>query len=168
MMVLRWLRWSARKAPAPSAGGPSPAAQSDLSKTPPTGDTSPSVRIIASGSPAAPPSACPGAPAASSPASWTDAQVAERITAAPAGDLHGLYAAVMAIVRGGGLVPPELPGIPGGTMLAVAPVPGKILEEWRHAAMGVWIAWPHAADAIHAEEMTAAQLRAILAARDTP
>ncbi len=53
-------------------------------------------------------------------------------------------------------------------MLAVAAVPGKILEEWRHAAYGVWIAWPHAADAVHAEEMTAAQLRAILAERGTP
>ncbi len=62
--------------------------------------------------------------------------------------------------------PPPLDGLGGDTMLAVAAVPGKILEEWRHAAMGVWIAWPHAADAIHAEEMTVAQLRAILAARD--
>jgi hypothetical protein len=64
------------------------------------------------------------------------------------------------------LAPPPLDGLPAGTMLAVAPVPGKILEEWRHAALGCWIAWPHAADAIHAEEMTAAQLRAILAARE--
>jgi hypothetical protein len=62
--------------------------------------------------------------------------------------------------------PPPLDGLSADTMLAVAPVPGKILEEWRHADLGVWIAWPHAADAIHAEEMTAAQLRAILAARD--
>jgi len=64
------------------------------------------------------------------------------------------------------LAPPLLDQLAGDTMLAAAPVPGKILEEWRHAAMGVWIAWPHAADAIHAEEMTAAQLRAILAARE--
>ena len=64
------------------------------------------------------------------------------------------------------LAPKPLGDLPDGTMLAVAPVPGKFLEEWRHAAMGVWIAHPHAADAIHAEEMTAAQLRAILAARD--
>jgi hypothetical protein len=62
--------------------------------------------------------------------------------------------------------PPPLDQLAGDTMLAVAPVPGKILEEWRHEALGVWIAWPHAADAIHAEEMTAAQLRAILAGRD--
>ncbi len=62
--------------------------------------------------------------------------------------------------------PPSLDTIAGDTMLAVAPVPGKILKEWRHAALGAWIAWPHAADAVHAEEMTAAQLRAILAARD--
>jgi hypothetical protein len=65
------------------------------------------------------------------------------------------------------LAPPPLDRLRGDTMLAVAPVPGKILEEWRHVALGVWIAWPHAADAIHAEEMTAAQLRAILAARET-
>ncbi len=64
------------------------------------------------------------------------------------------------------MAPPPLGGLGGDTMLAVAAVPGKILEEWRHAAYGVWIAWPHAADAIHAEEMTAAQLRAILAARE--
>jgi len=64
------------------------------------------------------------------------------------------------------LVPPPLDAISADTMLAVAPVPGKLLEEWRHAALGAWIAWPHAADAIHAEEMTAAQLRAILAERN--
>jgi hypothetical protein len=64
------------------------------------------------------------------------------------------------------LAPPPLDRLRDGTMLAVAAVPGKILEEWRHAAYGVWIAWPHAADAIHAEEMTAAQLRAILADRE--
>jgi hypothetical protein len=51
-------------------------------------------------------------------------------------------------------------------MLAVAPVPGKFVEEWRHAALGCWFALPHAAGATMAEEMTAAQLRAILAARD--
>jgi hypothetical protein len=64
------------------------------------------------------------------------------------------------------LAPPPLGDLPGSVMLAVAPVPGKILEEWLHVAMGAWIAWPHAADAVHAEEMTAAQLRAILAGRD--
>ena len=52
-------------------------------------------------------------------------------------------------------------------MLAVAAAPGKVLEEWRHAALGCWIAWPHATGAaVHAEEMTAAQLRDLLAARD--
>ena len=64
------------------------------------------------------------------------------------------------------LAPPPLDQLDDATMLAVAAVPGKILEEWLHAALGTWIAWPHAADAIHAEEMTAGQLRAILAARD--
>jgi hypothetical protein len=64
--------------------------------------------------------------------------------------------------------PPPLADLPADTMLAVAAVPGKVLEEWRHADFGVWIAWPHAVDAIHAEEMTAGQLRAILAARDAP
>jgi len=50
-------------------------------------------------------------------------------------------------------------------MLAVAPVPGKLPEEWREA-WPFWIAWPHAAGAVYAMEMTAAQLRGILAARD--
>ncbi len=103
-MIPRWPRRSARKASAPSAGGPSPAALSDPSPTPPAAGSSPSVRIIASGSPAVPPSARPGAPE----------------------------------------------------------------ERQDEDAWPFWIAWPHAADAIHAEEMTAAQLRAILADRDTP
>ena len=64
------------------------------------------------------------------------------------------------------LAPPPLGGLPDGTMLAVAPAPGKTPEEWRHAAPGAWIAHPHAAGAVHAEEMTAAQLRHLLAARD--
>jgi hypothetical protein len=64
------------------------------------------------------------------------------------------------------LAPPPLDGLGDATMLAVAAVPGKVLEEWRHAGFGVWIAWPHAVDAVHAEEMTAAQLRAILAERN--
>jgi hypothetical protein len=51
-------------------------------------------------------------------------------------------------------------------MLAVAAVPGKVPEEWRPAAPGVWVGWPHAAGAIHAEEMTAAQLRDLLTERD--
>ena len=64
------------------------------------------------------------------------------------------------------LAPPPLAEIPASAMLAVAPAPGKTPEEWRHAALGAWIAHPHAAGAVHAEEMTAAQLRALLAARD--
>jgi hypothetical protein len=89
---------------------------------------------------------------------------AVRIVPAPAcaGDLRD---AAMALAREM-LAPPPLDGLSADTMLAVAPVPGKFLEEWRHAALGVWIAWPHAAGAVHAEEMTAAQLRAILAARE--
>jgi len=70
--------------------------------------------------------------------------------------------------RHGRLAPPPLDRLGADTMLAVAPVPGKVLEEWRHAALGAWMAWPHADGAVHAVEMTAAQLRAILAARDTP
>jgi len=62
--------------------------------------------------------------------------------------------------------PPPLDRLPAGTMLAVAAVPGKVPEEWRPVAPGVWIAWPHAAGAIHAEEMTAGQLRDLLTARD--
>jgi hypothetical protein len=73
---------------------------------------------------------------------------------------------VMTDLAGAWLAPPPLDGIPDGTMLAVAAVPGKVLEEWRHAAFGVWIGWPHAVDAVHAEEMTAGQLRALLAERD--
>jgi hypothetical protein len=72
----------------------------------------------------------------------------------------------MTDLAGAWLAPPPLDGIPDGTMLAVAAVPGKVLEEWRHAAFGVWIGWPHAVDAVHAEEMTAGQLRALLAERD--
>ena len=85
--------------------------------------------------------------------------------AAPAGDLCDLRDVVMAFARDGGLAPPELPGIPDDTMLAVASVPGKVPEEWRDA-WPLWMAWPHAADAIYAVEMTAAQLRARLAAMD--
>jgi hypothetical protein len=96
-------------------------------------------------------SACPGARAVSSPASRTDPRD-------PRDVILGICREFWA--------PPELGKLPSYTMLAVAAVPGKILEEWRHAGLGCWIAWPHAADAIHAEEMTAAQLRAILAARD--
>ena len=65
------------------------------------------------------------------------------------------------------LAPPPLGKLDADTMLAVAAMPGKILEEWRHADLGCWIAWPHAAEAVHAEEMTAAQLRAILADRES-
>ncbi len=63
------------------------------------------------------------------------------------------------------LAPPPLARLGADVMLAVASVPGKIPEEWRDA-YPLWIAWPHAADAIHAVEMTAAQLRAILAERE--
>src|SRR6266705_704040 len=110
--------------------------------------SSSSVRIIVSGTPEAVSHASRAVLAASSPASAGD----------PRGDPFAWLQDRMA--------PPPLGGLGGDTMLAVAAVPGKILEEWRHAAYGVWIAWPHAADAIHAEEMTAAQLRAILAARE--
>ncbi len=142
MKAVRWLRRSARKAGAPNAAAPSPAALSDLRKTLQTGSPLPSVRIIASGSPAAPPSAFHVEPVVSSPASWSDAR-----------DI------AMAMTRKL-LAPPPLGRLGGDAMLAVAAVPGKILEEWRHAAPGAWMAWPHAADAVHAEEMTAAQLRA--------
>ncbi len=139
-----------------------------------TAGSSPSVRIIVSGSPAARPSACPGEPAASSPASWTEvlpwqaAQIAA-VFGIPPDQLADMPADCYSMLVAAGVrifIPPPLAEIPDGTMLAVAAVPGKILEEWRHAAPGAWMAWPHAADAVHAEEMTAAQLRAILAARD--
>jgi hypothetical protein len=63
-------------------------------------------------------------------------------------------------------VPPPLDAISPDVMLAVAPVRGPEPWQWRQAAPGAWMAWPHAAGAVHAEEMTAAQLRAILTARD--
>ena len=65
------------------------------------------------------------------------------------------------------LAPPPLDEISAGTMLAVASVPGKVPEEWRPVTPWAWIAWPHAAGArLCAMEMTAAQLRDLLAARD--
>ena len=65
------------------------------------------------------------------------------------------------------LAPPPLADLDGGTMLAVASVPGKLPEEWQDkGAWPFWIAWPHAAGAIHAEEMTAAQVRDLLTERD--
>jgi hypothetical protein len=149
--AVRWLRWSARKVSAPSAGGPSPAAPSDPDPKPQTAGSSPSVRIIASSPPGIPSPVFHAAGDVSSPASSADPRDQADIALATAREFWA---------------PPPLDGLGGDTMLAVAPVPGKILEEWRHAAYGAWIAWPHAADAIHAEEMTAAQLRAILAARD--
>jgi hypothetical protein len=63
-------------------------------------------------------------------------------------------------------VPPPLHAIGADVMLAVAPVRGAELWQWREAAPGAFIAWPHAIGAVHAAEMTAAQLRTILAARD--
>jgi hypothetical protein len=149
-MAPRWLRRSARKAGAPNAAGSSPAAPPDPRKTPPTAGSSPSVRIIASGSPGVRLCASPGAAAASSPVSASD-----------------YYDAVDAVTRALGerLAPPPLPDLAGDTMLAVASVPGKLPEEWREA-WPLWYAHPHAAGAIYAVEMTAAQLRARLAAME--
>ena len=72
--VVRWPRRYARKDSAPNAAGSSPAAPSGPRKTPPPAGSSPSPRITGSSSPAVLPSACPGAAAASSPASGTDAR----------------------------------------------------------------------------------------------
>ncbi|HET9968761.1 MAG TPA: hypothetical protein VFQ68_11030 [Streptosporangiaceae bacterium] len=63
--------------------------------------------------------------------------------------------------------PPPLDGLGDAAMVAVAAVPGKVLEEWRHVALGAWIARPDAAADGCAEVMTAGQLRALLAARDS-
>ena len=114
----------------------------------PTAGSPSSVRIIACGESGIPSYACPGAVTGVSPAFQAD-----------------LRDVAMELAREA-LAPKPLGDLPDGTMLAVAPVPGKFLEEWRHTAMGVWIAHPHAADAIHAEEMTAAQLRDLLTGRD--
>ena len=65
--------------------------------------------------------------------------------------------------------PPPLYDLGADTMLAVASVPGVVPEEWQDkGAYPFFIAWPHAIGAVSAEEMTAAQLRALLAARDRP
>jgi hypothetical protein len=91
---------------------------------------------------------------------------AVRIVPAPAcaGDLRD---AALTLAREM-LAPPPLDRLAADTMLAVASAPGKIPEEWQDkGAWPFWIAWPHAVDAVHAEEMTAAQLRAILAGRGT-
>ena len=61
------------------------------------------------------------------------------------------------------MAPPPLDELAADTMLAVASVPGKVPEEWR-PAYPLFMAWPHAADAVYAVEMTAGQLRARLAA----
>ena len=161
-MAPRWPRRSTRKASAPSAGAPSPAAPSDPNPKPPPAGSSPSARITG-----------PGGAGGQSRASLAGDAVSWSGSASDALDLctrddheaRGYYDAVVRAL-GERLAPPPLPGLADGTMLAVAPVPGKFLEEWRHAALGVWIAWPHATGAIHAEEMTAAQLRAILAERN--
>jgi hypothetical protein len=94
---------------------------------------------------------------------------AVRIVPAPACAGDGYYSGLVAsngTWRPGRLVPPPLDAIGPDAMLAVAPVRGPEPWQWRGAAPGVFMAWPHAAGAIHAEEMTAAQLRAILAARE--
>jgi hypothetical protein len=90
---------------------------------------------------------------------------AVRLVPAPA-CAGGLRDAAMALAREV-LAPPPLDRLAADTMLAVASAPGKIPEEWQDkGAWPFWIAWPHAVGAVHAEEMTAAQLRAILAARE--
>lgn len=78
----------------------------------------------------------------------------------------GYYSGVRACACHAAKPPPPLDDLDDGAMVAVAPVPGKTLEEWRHVALGAWIARPDAAGADEAEVMTAGQLRALLAARD--
>ena len=63
-------------------------------------------------------------------------------------------------------MPPPLEVIGADVMLAVAPVRGPEPWQWREAAPGAFIAWPHAGGAHLAEEMTAGQLRAYLDERD--
>ncbi len=143
-----------RKGSARNAAAPSPAAPSDPNlKLLPAG-SSPSAPTTGSLPPAAPSSACPGAAAASSPASATAAWMADHGT----GWFHGCCSCH-------DLAPPPLDGLDAGTMLAVASAPGKIPAEWREA-WPLFMAWPHAAGAVYAVEMTAAQLRARLAAMD--
>jgi hypothetical protein len=82
----------------------------------------------------------------------------------PAGDIFG-FGIGQAIAREA-MAPPPLGRLPGSTMLAVASVYGKIPEEWQPAGPHLFMAWPHAAGAELAVEMTAAQLRDWLAAMD--
>ncbi len=152
-MARRWPRWSARKASAPNAGGPSPAALPDPNPEPQTAGSSPSVRITASSPPAAPSSVSAGVRVVSSPASWTDYYSGLVVS-------NGTW-------RPGRGVPPPLDAIGPDVMLAVATVRGPEPWQWREAAPGAFMAWPDAIGASCAEEMTAAQLRAILAARDS-
>ena len=122
-----------------------------VSKPPPaTAGSSSSVRITGSGGRAGPSCACPPAPGC--------------VSAASAADPRDVAAAIAREM----LAPPPLSNLPDGTMLAVAPVPGKIPEEWQPCgAWPFWIAWPYAAGACHAEEMTAGQLRDYLTTRDS-
>lgn len=62
--------------------------------------------------------------------------------------------------------PPPLDGLGDDVMLAVASVPGKVPQEWRPVTPWAWIAHPHAEGAAYAMEMTAGQLRDLLAARE--
>jgi hypothetical protein len=116
-----------------------------------TAGSSPSARTTGNRTPAVPPSAFRAAGVVSSPGSASDEVPCPFGTA-------GCFCFTKP--------PPPLTGLDADAMLAVAAVPGKVLEEWRHADFGVWIAWPHAVDAGCAEEMTAAQLRDLLAKRE--
>jgi len=80
----------------------------------------------------------------------------------PAGDT--IHDVAMELAREA-FAPKPLRDLPDSTMLAVASVPGKLPEEWREA-WPLWMAYPHATGAVYAVEMTAAQLRARLAAMD--
>jgi len=156
-MAFRWLTraFPGRRGSARSAAGPSPAAPSDPNVRLLPAGTSPSAPTTGSRTPAAPPSAFHAGGVVSSPGSATTAWMADYT----ATRFHGCCPCH-------DLAPPPLDDLDGSAMLAVGAVPGKILEEWRHAAYGVWVGWPHAQGAAEAEEMTAAQLRDLLAARD--
>jgi hypothetical protein len=94
---------------------------------------------------------------------------AVRIVPAPASAADGYYSGLAVsngTWRAGRGVPPPLHAIGPDAMLAVAPCAARSRGSGARRRRACSWAWPHAAGAIHAEEMTAAQLRAILAARD--
>lgn len=135
-MAPRWLRKGGRVASAPVAGVSSAGG-------PPAPEPSSSPPITGFGQHVTPWCACPPVDTEECPGS---------------ADTIDYYAGVLREAAARFDVPPPLEGISGNVMLAVAPAPGKVPEQWRPAGP-LFIGWPHAEGADLAVEMTAAQLR---------